>query len=318
METEGENKKSENEENHVAHTHPVPAGELSRYSIDGDRHSEADIANYVHGQAPDETVQHVEKIKQEVVLGEVYEIWDVTTNKNRWWVLTNLTNLYSQRHFPSLDYTLSFHIGLMSRLSNRSNRVDGSDPTPFDEVFRRIDQAEKYLGSGVEAEDYQAVGMHLREGLISLVGALRRRAKLLATAEVPQDSNDVGWSEVLMNHLCEGGSNKELRQHLKNTAKETWQLVNWLTHDRDADRTAASIAIHSCQTVVGHFIQILERSRTNRTEQCPICMSRNIRSHFDISILPDGDYYLSCGVCAWTNHPSGTADDDRSSYLADE
>jgi hypothetical protein len=29
------------------------------------------------------TVQHVEKIKQEVVLGEVYEIWDVTTDKDR-------------------------------------------------------------------------------------------------------------------------------------------------------------------------------------------------------------------------------------------
>jgi hypothetical protein len=97
------------------HTHPVPAGELSRYSVEGDPHAEMDIANYVHGQAPDETVQHVERVKREVVLGEVYEIWDVTTDKDRWWVLTNLTNLYSQRHFPSLDYTLSFHIGLMAR-----------------------------------------------------------------------------------------------------------------------------------------------------------------------------------------------------------
>jgi hypothetical protein len=288
----------------IVHTHPVPAGELSRYSVEGDPHSETDIANYVHGQARDETVQHVEKIKQEVVLGEVYEIWDVTTDKDRWWVLTNLTNLYSQRHFPSLDYTLSFHIGLMARLRNRSDRVDGSDPTPFDEVFRRVDQAERKLERAVEPDEYQAVGMHLRESLISLIDALRRRAELPADIERPQDANFVLWSELLMNHLCGGGSNKELRQHLKNIAKETWQLVNWLTHDRSANETAASVAIHSCQTTIGQFVQILERSRTDKTERCPVCKSRNIRSHFDIAIQPDGDYYASCGVCAWTNHPA--------------
>ena len=70
----------------------VPAGELSRYSVEGDPHSESDIANYVNGQALDQTVLHVEKIKEAIVLGEAYEMWDVTTDKDRWWVLTNLTN----------------------------------------------------------------------------------------------------------------------------------------------------------------------------------------------------------------------------------
>ena len=65
-------------------------------------------------------------------------------------VYNPLTNLYSQRHFPSLDYTLSFHIGLMARLRSRSDRVDGTDPTPFDEVFRRIDQAECRFVRAVE------------------------------------------------------------------------------------------------------------------------------------------------------------------------
>lgn len=156
----------------------VPAEELTRYSVERDAHSEADIANYVTGQARDETVLHVERIKREVVLGQSYEIWDVTTDKDRWWVLTNLTNLYSQRHFPSLDFTLSFHIGLMARLRERSGGVDVDDPSPFDEVFRRMDQAEERFDHAVEAEDYQSVGMQLREGLISLVGAMRRRGTI--------------------------------------------------------------------------------------------------------------------------------------------
>ena len=156
----------------------------------------------------------------------------------------------------------------MARMRSRSDRVDGSDPTPFDEVFRRVDQADRKLERAVESDEYQAVGMHLRESLISLIDAMRRRAELPAGIERPQDANFLSWSDLLMNHLCSGGSNKELRQHLKNIAKETWQLVNWLTHDRNANETAASVAIHSCQTTIGHFVQILERSRTDKTEQC--------------------------------------------------
>jgi hypothetical protein len=284
--------------------HPLPARELSQYSVDGDPHSENDIASYVHSQARDETVQHVEKIKEEFVLGGKYEIWDAITEKDRYWVITNLTNLYSQTYFPSLDYTLSFHIGLMMRLRSRPENATSDDPSPFDEVFRRQEQAKNRNDRGVEAEDYQAVGMHLRESLLSVVGALRRRVELPAEMERPQDANFVAWSALLMDQLCGGSGNKELRQHLKNIAKETWQLVNWLTHDRNANDTASTIAIHSCDTVVGHFVQILMRQRMGNTQECPLCKSRNVRTHFDISIEPDGDYYMTCGVCDWTNRPA--------------
>ncbi|MBU0943390.1 MAG: gamma-glutamylcyclotransferase [Proteobacteria bacterium] len=292
----------------IVHTHPVPPGELDRYSIDSDPHSEMDIARYVEGQAGDEVVQHVERIKQVVVFGVVYEIWDVVTDKDRYWVITNFTNLYLQNHFPSLDYTLSFHIGLMTRLRDRSNRVDAGDPSPFDEVLRREEQAEEKHDNAIEAEDYQAVGMLLRESLISLISALRRRTDFPEEFERPQDSNFIGWIEVLMNQLCGGGSNKVLRQHLKNTAKETWQLVNWLTHARNADKTASSIAIHSSQIVIGNFIQILERNHSGKIDQCPVCKSRKMRTHFDITIPPDGDYYMSCGICDWNSHPENHAE----------
>lgn len=285
-------------------THPLPARELSQYGVDPDPHSENDIANYVLGQARDETVHHVEKIKEEFVLGDKYDIWDVITDKDRWWVITNLTNLYSQKHFPSLDYTLSFHIGLMMRIRSRPENAN-ADSSPFDEVFRRQEQAKDRNDRAVEAEDYQTVGMHLRECLLSLIAALRRRVELPANVERPQDANFIAWSTVLMDQLCGGGSNKELRQHLKNMAKEAWQLVNWLTHDRNASDTASTIAIHSTDTVVGHFIQILMRDRTGNTQECPLCKSRDIRSHFDIGIEPDGDYYMTCGVCDWSTHPEG-------------
>jgi hypothetical protein len=245
----------------------------------------------------------VERVKREIVLGDVYDIWDVTTDKDRWWVITNLTNLYSQRYFPSLDYTISFHIGLMARLRSRKGNIDPEEPTPFDEVIRRTDQAEARHDAAVEIEDFQAVGMLLRESLVSLVQAMRRRVALNNGVERPKDADFVGWSELLMNQLCPGGSKKELRQHLKNTAKEAWQLANWLTHTRSATKTASSIAKHSCQMIIGHYIQILEGGRSETIGKCPVCKSSDIRTHFDVSIAPDGDYYSSCGVCEWNDHP---------------
>ena len=92
----------------VVHDHPVPPAELGRYSISRDAAAEEDIANYVHWQARDEVVQHVERVKTEHIMGATYEIWDVTTDKGRWWVITNMTNLYSQEYFPSLDYTCNY------------------------------------------------------------------------------------------------------------------------------------------------------------------------------------------------------------------
>lgn len=301
-----EGDKAVNEDECIVHSHPVPPSELSRYSVDRDVHSEQDIARYVEMEAQEE-VQHVERIKQEYVLGDAYDIWDVTTDKGRWWVITNLTNLYSQTHFPSLDYTLSFHIGLMMRLRSRPSGADSEEPTPFEEVFRRQAQAKDRFDRAVESEDYQAVGMQLRECLLSLIASLRRRVEIEPEVERPQDANFVAWTDLLMDRLCGSSSNKELRHHLKTSAKSTWQLVNWITHDRDASQTASSIAIHACDTVVGHCVQLLVRERTDQSEQCPVCKSRDIRTHFDPLIASDGDYYATCGVCDWSTHPGESA-----------
>jgi len=293
------------------HTHPISPEEISRYSVTRDSESENDIANYVHGQAPDEDVLHVEKVKTEYIIGESYEIWDVTTDKNRWWVITNLTNLYSQKHFPSLDYTLSFHVGLMMRLRSKPETADSATPHPFDEVFRRQQQAKDKYDRAIEAEDYQAVGMQLRECLLSVVNTLKRRIELPDQIERPKEGNFIGWYDIFMNQLCPSEHNKELRQYLKKSAEKTWQLVSWLTHCRNPRDVAASIAIHACDTLIGHSVQLVEREETSDLKVCPLCTSRNIRTHFDIEIEPDGDYFMTCGVCGWSSHPTISNNQDN-------
>jgi hypothetical protein len=83
-----------------------------------------------------------------------------------------------------------------------------------------------------------------------------------------------------------------------------------LTHARNATKTAATIAAHASDLLVGHFIQLIERERLDHIEECPTCKSRDVRPHFDPAIEPDGAYYETCGSCGWSNHPGTPEDDD--------
>src|SRR5262245_44562629 len=84
---------------------------LSSYTL-SNHANERDISGYVEWQAQGERVQHAERIKTERVFDRSYDCWDVHTDQERYWVITNPTNLYSQQLFPSLDYTLSSHVGV--------------------------------------------------------------------------------------------------------------------------------------------------------------------------------------------------------------
>jgi hypothetical protein len=92
----------------------IPKHVLSTLVMFSPRSKKA-IADYVEVQAR-EKVLHAEKIKTEHVMGRDHECWDVHTDKNRWWVISDPTNLYLHDLMPNLDYTLSFHVGVTTRM----------------------------------------------------------------------------------------------------------------------------------------------------------------------------------------------------------
>jgi len=53
----------------------------------------AEITDYVEWQAPDLEVTFCQKVYSESVLSHKHDVWDVHTTKDRWWVITNPTNL---------------------------------------------------------------------------------------------------------------------------------------------------------------------------------------------------------------------------------
>ena len=115
----------------------LPKGALHKLLFRQSEPEAQAIKEYVERQAHGkEKVLHTEKVASERVFGREYDVWDVHTDKERWWVITNPTNLYSQALMPSLDYTLSFHIGLMARVAAR-REPEGSEESRAPQFFYR-------------------------------------------------------------------------------------------------------------------------------------------------------------------------------------
>jgi hypothetical protein len=74
----------------------MPAEALSQFVVNEAAADQEAVKSYVELEARGEKVEHLEKVASESVFGQPMDAWDVRTNKARWWVITNPTNLYSQ------------------------------------------------------------------------------------------------------------------------------------------------------------------------------------------------------------------------------
>jgi hypothetical protein len=152
---------------------PLVPSIAGKFALDIPEHERRDVIRYVELESNGEEVVRLEKIKTERLYGRTLDAWDVQTDKDRYWVITNPTNLYSQTHFPSLDYTLSFHVGLMERVHARQRPEASEEEADRLAVsWRRWTLAADALDRADEVEDFQAVGVRCRETLIALTNAV--------------------------------------------------------------------------------------------------------------------------------------------------
>jgi hypothetical protein len=130
------------------------------------------VTNYIRSEAPDLTVQIVQKVYSENVLNVRHDVWDVHTDSDRWWVITEPMNLYSQDQFPNMDLALTFHIGLCLRIPRSEQQKLSQIPVePFAECFRNLREATDSLSQAQEVADYQSIGMRCREALLAFIVA---------------------------------------------------------------------------------------------------------------------------------------------------
>jgi hypothetical protein len=245
----------------------MPAETLADYVIKAGGDEADRIRSYVEWQAPDETVKHLEKVASESIFGQQMDAWDVRTNKNRWWVITNPTNFYSQRLFPSLDYTLSFHVGVTTRMmqSEMSEEQEHAHDH-INQLWNKLARARATLFEARKAEDFQSVGMKCRECLLFLAQSLGQVEMVPEGQETPQRGNFIEWCELIADHLAVGSRNERLRSYLKAISKSTWQLVNWLTHAQNAGRFNGSIATEATENVLESFMTAWVKNEAPKRE----------------------------------------------------
>jgi hypothetical protein len=171
-------------------------------------------------------------------------------------VLTNPTNLYSQADLKSRDVALTFHIGLALRLAYRDELrvpVAPSSAALLPGSWRRWQPALETYKGGDEAEDFQAVGVRLREWLISFVDEAASDEIVPDGATPPKAADFKVWTELLANYLAPGDRSAPLRSYLKKHAVETWDLVAALVHAKNAVRLDAEVAIEAVEHLLGVF-----------------------------------------------------------------
>ncbi|WP_380164822.1 hypothetical protein [Jannaschia sp. R86511] len=247
------------------------------------------VLDYFAAQLAEDPVVHLEKAAVERVGSVLHDIWDVHCKGSRWWAISNSLNYYSQDDFKSRDVALTFHIGLMVRIASREEiPITDEAAGLLPRAWRLWEQAVESLDSGREAEDFQAVGVRLREAMVTYAGEVADDALVPEGDVGPKAADVVGWTNLLIAHVAEGPSSKQVRSYATKLARETWDYVNWLTHAKNAIAHDAHIGV----AAVSHFLSMVTavtlRATSDARRRCETCGSYRVESG-------------ACTRCGWAD-----------------
>lgn len=264
------------------------------------------VLRYILDQAPDESVELAQKVYTERVHSVIHDIWDVHTNRGRWWVITNPANLYSQEQFPNMDLALTFHVGLCLRIPSSERRsLPELQVEPLVACWRTLDEASAALERAEEVEDFQAIGVRCRESLITLIHVGQKLVQFPANGVTPKKSDFRAWSVMIADAILPGSSHQERRGILKTLADSTWSFSNWLTHARQSHFHDAEAAINSTDLTLSLFATAFIRYLRGVPDCCPSCGSQRLSPERGIHSSEHEVLYERpvCKKCGWTGNP---------------
>ena len=264
------------------------------------------VTSYFEGQAPDLKVEFIQKVYSENVLGHCHDVWDVHTDQDRWWVITNPSNLYSQEQFPNMDLALTFHIGLCLRIPRSEKQKLSELPLePFAQCYRYLSEASEALGQAEEVLDYQSIGMRCREALLAFADAAQTVLPWTSTDPKPKQADLRAWADHICTVTMAGDSHKERRHLFKNQLESAWSFANWLTHAKGSKWHDAEAAIATTENAIGLCTSSVIRHMRGVPETCPACGSHRLSPERGFrSDLPDIEWERpTCTKCDWIGEP---------------
>jgi len=266
-----------------------------------------DVADYMASQAPGLRVDMTQKVYSENVLDVVHDVWDVHTDKDRWWVITSPMNLYSQTQFPNLDLALTFHVGLCLRIPRRDRTtVEALAVEPFAETCRYIQEANIALGQAQEVADYQAIGVRCREALLAFTSSAQVVVPWVSESTPPKRADLKAWVDFLCTVMLPGRSHEDRRHLIKASLESAWKFANWLTHAKGSHWQDAEAAISALENAVGLAISMTIRHIRGVPDHCPACGSHRLSPERGYrSDDPETEWERpTCTKCGWAGEPT--------------
>lgn len=262
------------------------------------------VRSYMEWQAPDLKVEFLQKVYSEHVMQHRHDVWDVHTNVDRWWVITNPTNLYSQEQFPNMDLAVTFHVGLMVRIP-RSDRQKVSDIPiePFAECARYLDEATTAVSHAEEVADYQAIGVRCREALLAFSNVAQIMLPWQSPEPKPQKANFKAWIDHICKVALAGEAQKDRRRLFRTLLTAAWDFANWLTHTKSSKWHDAEAAAETTGHAVSLAISAVIQHVRGVPPACPACGSHRLSPQraFDED---DNEWERpGCTKCDWTGKP---------------
>jgi hypothetical protein len=270
-----------------------------------------EVVSYFEWQAPDLTITFLQKVYSEAVIGHRHDVWDIHTNKDRWWVITNPTNLYSQDQFPNMDLAVTFHMGLCLRIPRtQRQRRDDSFVRSFGNVLTDLSSTSDALAQAQSVADYQAIGVRCREALLSFIAAAQD-AHPWGHEVWPKRADFRAWTDIICNEALPGDAHKERRQLMKALLSSSWTFTNWLTHTKSTTWADAETALTTVEHVLGLAISLVIRHSRGVPEQCPECGSPHLSPEQGVrEDIPDVVWERPiCDDCGWQGSPVKVADE---------
>ncbi|WP_371665290.1 hypothetical protein OG306_12520 [Streptomyces sp. NBC_01241] len=273
---------------------------------------EREIREYVTSQTPPESedgVTLVQKVGCRRVAGRSHDLYDVwMSSGQRWWVITDMTNLYSQDDFKSLDQVFTYHLGLNTILHEQFNvQPDEEQIEHVSKPWRRYAGAVDAMAAAQEAEDFQAVGIRCREALLALVRENMNAEWVRVHEETPQVANFKAWFGIFANSLT---ANSKPRAYLKALAVNTWDLTVWLQHYVDASELDAEVVLGATQQLLRTFTLLRVRHDQPVEQRCPNCDSYQVVEESSELIERDAQFgtllHDECVSCGWKSEQKFT------------
>lgn len=262
-----------------------------------------EIRQYVESQTHDEqnSVELVQRVGRRRIAGRTHDIYDVWMSKgDRWWVITDMTNLYAQEAFNDLEQAFTYHLGIGTILRERMRVEPDEASENVGRAWRRFVKAVDAMTEAEEAEDFQAVGIRCREALLALAREHSDAEWLGEADEKPKLADFRGWLELHATRLATGRA----RSYLRDMAERTWDLTVWLQHFSDATELDAELVLEATAHCLRTFALTVMRFREGSTRRCPDCDSYRLAQDGEVEERDGVTGWASnevCLACDWTS-----------------